>query len=51
MTRAATIERNTLETQIKISLDLDQHLTGKLETDHAFLDHMLNKFVGMDGWA
>jgi imidazoleglycerol-phosphate dehydratase len=43
MTRAATIERNTLETQIKISLDLDQNLTGKLETGHAFLDHMLDQ--------
>jgi imidazoleglycerol phosphate dehydratase HisB len=43
MTRAATIERTTLETQIKISLDLDQNLTGKLETGHAFLDHMLDQ--------
>jgi imidazoleglycerol-phosphate dehydratase len=43
MTRAATVERNTLETQIKISLDLDQNLTGKLETGHAFLDHMLDQ--------
>jgi imidazoleglycerol-phosphate dehydratase len=43
MTRVATIERNTLETQIKISLDLDQNLTGKLETGHAFLDHMLDQ--------
>jgi imidazoleglycerol-phosphate dehydratase len=43
MTRAATVERNTLETQIKVTLDLDQHLTGKLETGHAFLDHMLDQ--------
>ena len=43
MTRAATLERNTLETQIKISLDLDMSLTGKLETGHAFLDHMLDQ--------
>ncbi len=43
MTRAATVERSTLETQIKITLDLDQNLTGKLETGHAFLDHMLDQ--------
>jgi imidazoleglycerol-phosphate dehydratase len=43
MTRAATVERNTLETQIKITLDLDQNLMGKLETGHAFLDHMLDQ--------
>jgi imidazoleglycerol-phosphate dehydratase len=43
MTRAVTVERNTLETQIKITLDLDQNLTGKLETGHAFLDHMLDQ--------
>lgn len=43
MTRAATLERNTLETQIKITIDLDQQLTGKLETGHAFLDHMLDQ--------
>jgi imidazoleglycerol-phosphate dehydratase len=43
MTRVASVERNTLETQIKISLDLDQNLAGKLETGHAFLDHMLDQ--------
>jgi imidazoleglycerol-phosphate dehydratase len=43
MTRAASVERNTLETQIKISLDLDQNLSGTLETGHAFLDHMLDQ--------
>ena len=43
MTRIATVERNTLETQIKITLDLDQNLTGKLKTGHAFLDHMLDQ--------
>lgn len=43
MTRVATVERNTLETQIKFILDLDQNLSGTLETGHAFLDHMLDQ--------
>jgi imidazoleglycerol-phosphate dehydratase len=43
MTRAASVERNTNETQIKVNLDLDQNLNGKLETGQAFLDHMLDQ--------
>ena len=43
-TRKAIIERNTLETQIRISLDLDAPLTGSLETKLGFLDHMLDAF-------
>ena len=43
MTRAASIERNTNETQIRITLDLDQNISGKLKTGHAFLDHMLDQ--------
>lgn len=44
MTRSATIERNTLETQIRLSLDLDAPLEGKLETGLGFLNHMLDAF-------
>lgn len=41
--RIATVERNTLETQIKVSINLDG--TGKLtcETGVPFLDHMLDQ--------
>ena len=42
--RTASLERNTLETQILISLDLDAPLEGKLETGLGFLDHMLEAF-------
>ncbi len=44
-TRQATIERNTLETQISVSLDLDG--TGKFsaETGVPFLDHMVEQIA------
>jgi len=42
MTRIATLERNTSETQILIMLDLDAPLeVSTLHTGHGFLDHML----------
>ena len=43
MARTATVERNTLETQIKVSVNLDG--TGKFtcETGVPFLDHMLDQ--------
>jgi imidazoleglycerol-phosphate dehydratase len=41
MNRTATLERNTLETQIQISLDLDGFLEGQITTGHGFVDHML----------
>jgi imidazoleglycerol-phosphate dehydratase len=42
-TRAAKVERNTLETQISVSIDLDG--TGKAEFDTGvpFLEHMLDQ--------
>lgn len=43
MQRIAQVERNTLETQISISLDLDGEGTGRFETGVAFLDHMLDQ--------
>jgi imidazoleglycerol-phosphate dehydratase len=43
MSRSSTIERNTFETQILVSLDLDSALTGNLETNHGFTTHMLDQ--------
>ena len=41
MSRKATIERKTKETQIKITLDLDGKGEAKIDTGIPFLDHML----------
>jgi len=43
MSRTAEIERNTLETKIKVSLDLDGTGQSTLETGVPFLDHMLDQ--------
>lgn len=45
MARSATVERNTLETQIRVSIDLDG--TGKAEfnTGVPFLEHMLDQIA------
>jgi imidazoleglycerol-phosphate dehydratase len=40
--RRADIERNTSETQIRLQLDLDLPLEGKIQTGLGFLDHMLD---------
>lgn len=42
--RAATIERNTRETDISVSLELDGTGTGDIETGIGFFDHMLESF-------
>jgi imidazoleglycerol-phosphate dehydratase len=41
--RTATVERNTLETQIKVSVNLDGTGEFKCETGVPFLDHMLEQ--------
>jgi imidazoleglycerol-phosphate dehydratase len=41
--RSATVERNTLETQIKVSLNLDGQGSGILHTGVPFFDHMLDQ--------
>lgn len=43
--RQATIERKTQETQIKISLNLDEQTGIKIDTGIGFLNHMLNLFA------
>ena len=41
--RQATVNRETLETQIDVQLDLDGQGTAALETGLPFLDHMLDQ--------
>lgn len=41
--RKATVKRDTLETQIEVSLNLDGNGKSKLDTGVAFLEHMLDQ--------
>ena len=43
MPRTAEIERNTLETRIRVGLNLDGNGESELETGLPFLDHMLEQ--------
>jgi imidazoleglycerol-phosphate dehydratase len=43
--RTATIERNTLETQIKVTINLDGTGKSSFSTDVPFLDHMLDQIA------
>ena len=49
--RKATIERNTNETKITLSLDLDSASRGKIDSGSAFLDHMLDLFQVHGGFT
>jgi len=42
MSRAASIERKTAETDVRLSMSLEGSGTGKRETGVGFLDHMLD---------
>jgi imidazoleglycerol-phosphate dehydratase len=44
MIRKASIERKTSETEIRVSLNLDEYTRGKMDTGSGFLDHMLDLF-------
>jgi len=46
MERHASIERNTGETQISLTLDLDGNGTYDIQTDIRFLNHLLQLFAG-----
>jgi len=43
--RVAKIERNTLETQISVQLDIDGSGKGDIDTGVSFLNHMLDQVV------
>lgn len=43
--RTASVERNTLETKIRISIDIDGTGKAKFETGVPFLDHMLDQIA------
>lgn len=45
MSRSVLIERNTSETKIKMTLDLDGSGKGNIHTGIGFFDHMLNSFA------
>ncbi len=45
MARTAKVERNTNETQIKVSIDLDGKGASRFNTDMPFLEHMLDQIA------
>ena len=45
MSRIAKIERNTLETKIQLSINLDGSGLGTIRTGVGFFDHMLTLFA------
>ena len=45
MSRSASIERNTLETQITVSIDLDGSGQARMKTGVPFLEHMLDQIA------
>lgn len=49
--REAEIVRNTAETQISLSLNLDSAVRGKIDTGSGFLDHMLDLFQVHGGFS
>ncbi|MFI3323401.1 MAG: bifunctional histidinol-phosphatase/imidazoleglycerol-phosphate dehydratase HisB [Rikenellaceae bacterium] len=43
--RRVSVERNTSETQIKLTLDLDGALSSRVDTGLKFFDHMIDQIV------
>src|SRR5690606_41698987 len=49
--RHASISRDTKETRITLTLDLDQPVEGPVDTGSGFLDHMLDLFRKPGGFG
>lgn len=45
MARTATVERNTLETKVKVTINLDGTGVAQFETGVPFLDHMMDQIA------
>ncbi len=45
MAREANIRRETRETRLEVTLNLDQPGSGEANTGHGFLDHMLDQLI------
>ena len=51
MAREATIKRETKETRLEITLNLDEPSSGTADTGHGFLDHMLDQVIRHGNFA
>lgn len=49
--RQATLSRQTRETRVELTLDLDNAVDGPIETGSGFLDHMLDLFRKHGGFG
>ena len=45
MAREANIRRETRETRLEVTLNLDEPSSGEARTGHGFLDHMLDQLI------